>query len=84
MAAHSFNVAVGDQVFVGTSVEEVGAVQHVTRDHVMIYIENAGPFRIDGPEVIATHDGKLVLDPNKLAPALTHAIANAHAGETEE
>ena len=80
---HSFNVSVGDQVFVGQALEEVGAVRTVARDHLIIYIENAGEFRIDGPTVLSVHDGKVILDPAKLEPRLAEAIADAHASETE-
>ena len=83
MSIHSFNVAVGDQVYVGANLEEVGAVKEVAKDHLVIYIENFGEFRIDGPGVKSAHDGKLILDPAKLDPALEKAIAKAHASETE-
>jgi hypothetical protein len=83
MATHSFNVSVGDQVFVGQALEEVGAVRTVARDHLIIYIENAGEFRVDGPAVLSAHDGKLILDPDKLEPRLAAAIADAHTSETE-
>lgn len=80
---HAWQVAVGDQVFVGDSDEEVGAVRVVAKDHLVIYIENAGDFRIDGPEVISAHDGKLVLDPAKLPQPLAKAVAKAHSRETD-
>ncbi len=80
---HAWQVTVGDQVFVGESDEEVGAVRQVAKDHLIIYIENFGDFRIDGPEVVSSHDGKLVLDPAKLAPPLAKAVAKAHARETD-
>jgi hypothetical protein len=83
MATHTFNVKVGDQVFVGKDDEEVGAVKQVAHDHLVVYIENAGEFRIDGPQVVSAHDGKLVLDPTKLDPAMRRAIDKAHARETE-
>jgi hypothetical protein len=83
MTTHSFNVTVGDQVFVGRGLEEVGAIKHVAHDHLVIYIENFGDFRIEGSIVLSAHDGKLVLDPTKLEPDLKKAIKNAHAGETE-
>ena len=70
MTTHSFGVAIGDQVYVGSGDEEV-------------YVENAGDFRIEGPAILSAHDGKLVLDPAKLEPKLAKAIANAHARETE-
>ncbi len=83
MTTHSFNVSIGDQVYVGHGEEEVGAVRHVARDHLVIYIEGAGDFQIDGPAVLSAHDGKVMLDPAKLDPRLAKAIENAHKRETE-
>jgi len=83
MSTHSFNVTVGDQVYVGSNLEEVGAVKQVAKDHLIVYIENSGDFRIDGPAVQSAHDGKLILDPAKLEPALAKAIEKAHVNETE-
>jgi ribosomal protein L24 len=80
---HAFNVSVGDQVFVGEGGEEVGAVREVAKDHLVIYIENAGDFRVSGPAVRSAHDGKVVLDPEKLEPEIAEAIGKAHAGETD-
>ena len=57
---HTFDVEIGDQVYVGHDGEEVGAIKQIARDHVVIYIENGGDFRIDGPEVLSANDGKLV------------------------
>jgi hypothetical protein len=78
---HNFTVTVGDQVYVDSNLEEVGAVRQVARDHLVIYIENAGDFRIDGPAVKSAHDGKVVLDGTKLDPNLTDALKTAHANE---
>jgi hypothetical protein len=83
MATHSFNVSVGDQVFVGSSDEEVGAVRQVAHDHLVVYIEGSGDFRVDGANVLSAHDGKVVLDPTKLDDKLAAAITHAHESETE-
>lgn len=84
MSQHSFSVAVGDQVYVGEGTEEVGAIRKVASDHIVVYIENSGEFRIAaGPVVKAAHDGKLILDAALLEPDLAQAIAKAHEGETE-
>jgi hypothetical protein len=83
MTTRTFDVEIGDQVYVGHGEEEVGAIKQIAHDHVVIYIENAGDFRIDGPEVLSAHDGKLVLDPTKLSPQLLEAVAKAHARENE-
>ncbi len=80
--AQAFHVSVGDQVYVGDELEEVGAVRHVERDHLIVYIENSGDFRIDGPAVRSAHDGKLILEPTSLEPKLAEAVAHAHARET--
>jgi hypothetical protein len=81
MATHSFSVSIGDQVFVGDALEEVGAVRQVARDHLLVYIENSGDFRIDGLSVLSVHDGKVILDPTKLDPELKAAISHAHEHE---
>lgn len=83
MSIHAFNVTVGDQVYVGSNLEEVGAVKEVAKGYLIIYIENSGEFRIDGPSVLSAHDGKLILDPDKLEAGLASAIKTAHARETE-
>jgi len=80
--AQSLRVSVGDQVYVGDDLEEVGAVRQVERDHLVVYIENAGDFRVDGKCVRGAHDGKVILDPSELDQKLVEAIAGAHAGET--
>ena len=83
MTIHSFNVSVGDQVFIDQSQEEVGAVRHVAHDHLVVYIENSGDFTIQGPAVLSAHDGKVILDPARLDETLLAAIRGAHDNETE-
>lgn len=83
MTIHAFNVSVGDQVFIDQNQEEVGAVRHVARDHLVIYVENSGDFTIPGPAVLAAHDGKVILDPIRLDETVLVAIRSAHDNETE-
>ncbi|MDB4954421.1 MAG: hypothetical protein JWO36_1990 [Myxococcales bacterium] len=83
MADHNFQVSVGDQLFLEEGGEEVGAVRAVERDHLVVYIENAGDFVLRGPAVKSVHDGKVVLDPSNLEPALLSAAREAHERETE-
>jgi hypothetical protein len=80
---HTFNVQVGDHVFLEEGGEEIGAVRKVARDHLVIYIEGAGDFTLKGPEIAAAHDGKLRLDPSKLEERLLEAARAAHESETE-
>lgn len=79
----AYNVQVGFQVYLSEGGEEVGAVREVAKDHVVVYVENAGEFKIHGPEVKSAHDGKLILDPKKLSPEMLAATAHAHDLETE-
>jgi len=82
MPLHTFHIQVGDQVFLEEGGEEIGAVRKVAKDHVVVYIEGAGDFTLTGPEIAATHDGKVRLDPDKLEPMLLRAAQAAHAQET--
>jgi hypothetical protein len=81
MATHSFSVSIGDQVFVGDALEEVGAVRQVARDYLLVYIENSGDFRVEGYCVRSAHAGKVILDATALDPELQAAISHAHEHE---
>jgi hypothetical protein len=80
---HSIHIQVGDQVFLEEGGEEIGAVRVVAKDHVIVYIEGGGDFTLTGPEIAAVHDGKVRLNPEKLAPDLLAAAQVAHNQETE-
>ena len=83
MPLRTFHIQVGDQVFLEEGGEEIGAVRMVAKDHIVVYIEGAGDFTLTGPDIAAVHDGKVRLDPNKLAPALLGAAQAAHIQETD-
>jgi hypothetical protein len=74
-------VQVGYQVYVVEGGEEFGAVREVTPHELVVYVENAGDFRIGGDAVKSVHDGKVVLDAGRLPPSLRDAIAHAHDRE---
>lgn len=78
-----FQVDVGFQVYFEEGGEEIGAVRAVAPDHIVVYVEGAREFTVLGPAVRAAHDGKLVLDPAKVDPALLEAARHAHEKETE-
>ena len=79
----SFQVQLGDQVFLEEGGEEIGAVRKVAPDHLVVYIEAAGDFNIPGTWVRAAHNGKVVLDPEKCDEAFLAAARTAHERETE-
>jgi hypothetical protein len=80
----SFQVQVGDQLFLEEGGEEIGAVRAVATDHLVVYIEAAGDFVIQGDWVRAAHDGKVVLDESKIDnPFLVMAAHRAHDDEVD-
>ena len=76
-------IAVGFQVFTAEGGEEVGAVRSVdaSRKELVIYVENAGEFTVRADAVRSVHDGKVVLDPERLDPDLRRAVVHAHDRE---
>ena len=83
MNQHNFQVSVGDQVYLEEGGEEIGAVRKVAKDHLVVYIEAAGDFVVQGPGVRAAHDGKVVLQADQLDEKLLAAARGAHERETE-
>jgi ribosomal protein L24 len=81
MPARNLQISVDDQVFLVEGGEEIGAVQQVAKDHLVIYIENAGPFTVTGAQVKSAHDGKVVLDMEALDAKLLAAAQAAHSSE---
>jgi hypothetical protein len=82
MAHGKFKVEVGFQVYLDEGGEEIGAVREVGPDYVVVYVEGAGDFTVNGLVVHAAHDGKLMLDRTKLEPSLLEAVRRAHEKET--
>lgn len=78
-----FQIDIGFQVYLSEGGEEIGAVRSVAPDHIVVYVEGATDFVVVGPAVHAAHDGKVILDPAKVEPALLEAARHAHERETE-
>jgi hypothetical protein len=77
----ALRVSVGDHVFLDHGEEEVGAVRQVAKDHLVVYIENAGDFVVRGNHVKSAHDGKVILDQETADPQLLDAAQKAHESE---
>jgi hypothetical protein len=73
---------IGFQVYLEEGGEEVGAVREVHREYMLIYIENAGDFRIGPDGIRRVHDGKVILDANGLTDEVRTAIRHAHDEES--
>jgi len=84
MEARLRSVRVGDQVFLEEGGEECGAVRDVQpegRAEIVVYVENGGEFAVAASTIRSAHDGKVVLDRDRLDRALLDAIAHAHDRE---
>ena len=81
----SFQVQVGDQLFLEEGGEEIGAVRKVAADHLVVYVEAAGDFIVPGPWVVAAHHGKVIIDADKVEdPKFLAAARTAHESEIDE
>ena len=77
----------GFEVFLKDGEDPFGSVMRIespkSKDFV-IYVENAGEFRVPLSAVDAVHEGKVVLHRARLEPELQRAIDHAHEGEHED
>ncbi|MEJ7600285.1 MAG: hypothetical protein WKG01_20415 [Kofleriaceae bacterium] len=81
----SFQVQVGDQLFLEEGGEEIGAVRKVAADHLVVYVEAAGDFVVPGPWVTAAHHGKVIINVDKVEdPRFLAAARTAHDAEIDE
>ena len=71
----------GFQTFVSDGGEEFGAVRDISPDELVVYVENAGDFRVSLDAVEAVHSQKVILDCKKLDSHLRRAIGHAHDAE---
>lgn len=74
-------IEVGYQAFLNDGGEEFGAVRDVSKQGVVVYVENAGDYQIAFDAVTAVHSQKVIFDAAKLDAKLLEAISHAHDGE---
>jgi hypothetical protein len=74
-------IEIGYQTFVSDGESEFGAIREVAADSVVVYVENAGDFRVPLAAVKAVHSGKVVFDCDKLDVQFRRAIGHAHDAE---
>ena len=74
-------IEIGYQTFVNDGGEEFGAIREVSPEGVVVYVENAGDFRVSFEAVHAVHSRKVIFDCGKLDPSLRRAIGHAHDAE---
>jgi hypothetical protein len=74
-------IETGFMAFLGEGQEGIGAVRATAPDHLVIYVENSGEFKVDRSAVRRVHDDKVILDPAKLDKALLAALGHVHDRE---
>jgi len=74
-------IEIGYQAFVADGGEEFGAVREVSAEDLLVYVENAGDFRIPRRAISAVHSQKVIFDCSKLDSRLRKAIGHAHDAE---
>jgi hypothetical protein len=77
------HIEIGFQVYVVEGGETFGAVRGATpgANALVVYVENAGDFEVPLDAVQSVHDGKVILDAERLDARLRQAIARAHDRE---
>jgi hypothetical protein len=78
-AQHS-HIEIGFQVYTVEGGEEFGAVRGYVpnANALVVYIENAGDFIVPLQAVHRVHDGKVIVDVERLDARVREAIAHAH------
>jgi hypothetical protein len=76
-------VKIGDQLFQREDGEAFGAVVGVHAHELLVEIEGVGQAVLPAAAVRAVHDGKVVVDVNRLTADLRLSIQRAHDRETE-
>ncbi len=71
----------GFMAFIAEGREGIGAVREVARDHIVIFVENAGEFEVPRSAVRKVHDDKVILDPKRLDKTLLEAVGHVHDRE---
>ena len=71
----------GFDVFAHDGEKAFGAVRGVSKNGIVVYVENAGDFVIPLAALKDVHDEKVIVDCAKLDMKLKRAIGHAHLGE---
>ena len=77
-------IRLGDQVFIAEGGDPVGAVRELRNSPhpaLIVYIENSGDIAVPVSAIRAVHDGKVVLDPDKLEEKIRRALGHVRDSE---
>ena len=74
-------IQVGYQAFTDDGGEEFGAVRAVSRDAIVVWIENTGDVSLPRDAVKDVHAQKVIFDRRRLDRRIRDAIGHAHDAE---
>jgi len=74
-------IEIGYPAFVSDGGAEFGAIREVLADSIVVYVENAGDFRVPLNAVKVVHSKKVIFDCDQLDDRLRQAIGHAHDAE---
>lgn len=74
-------ISTGLMVFLKEGQEGIGAVRETAPDHIVVYVENAGEFRVPRAAIRSVHDGKVLLDARQVDKKLLTAVGHVHDSE---
>lgn len=83
----AYDINIGDAVFLRDGGDPVGSVHQAwSSDHssIVIYVENAGDFKIPSTAIKTAHFGKVILDETMLDARMRSSIGRAHDAETQQ
>lgn len=70
-----------DEVFTAEGTVGVGAIREVHPDYLVAYFEGYGTHRLHAEDIRAAHDGKVIVDPERLPDDLRDRLPHIHDGE---
>lgn len=68
-------------VFAREGTVAIGAVRDVSAGKIVIYVEAMGDVTLTQDQIGSVHDGKVILQPDRLSDEVQTAIARAHDRE---
>jgi hypothetical protein len=77
-------IRLGDQVYTAEGADPIGAVRELQSGRnpgLVVFIENAGDVTVPAFAIRAVHDGKVVLDPEKLPEPVRRALGHVRDSE---
>lgn len=79
---HLKDIPSESEVFAAEGTVGIGGVRRNDGDTLLIHIENYGEFHLRAEQIKAVHDGKVILNIEKLPDDVRQAIEHAHDRET--